>query len=123
MRALGLALAAAVLACTAAGEAARLRPAATAWQAPRQAKPKPATVKITIEGMKYSPANPTVHVGDTIVWTNTDIVAHTVTSKTGAFDSNLIAPGGTWKYVAKKAGEFDYKCNYHQPMTGKFTVR
>jgi plastocyanin len=114
MRALGLALAAAVLACATAGEAA---------PRPAPAPTKRAIVKVTIEAMKFSPADPAVHVGDTIVWTNTDVVAHTVTSKTGVFDSNLIPPGGTWKYVVRKAGEFDYKCNYHQPMTGKFTVR
>jgi plastocyanin len=118
MRAGALALALAVLAGPT-GEAARLRPAASARLTPR----KPATVKVTIEGMKFLPADATAHPGDTIVWTNTDVVAHTVTSKTGLFDSKLIPPGGTWKYVVKKAGEFDYKCSYHLPMAGTFTVR
>jgi plastocyanin len=104
MRGMVLALAFAVLAST--GAAAR-----------------PATVHVKMDGMKFVPAAATVHPGDTIVWSNTDVVAHTVTSKTGLFDSKLIPPGGTWKYVVKKAGEFDYKCSYHQPMTGRFTVR
>jgi plastocyanin len=84
---------------------------------------KPATVRITIEAMKFSPADATAHPGDTIVWTNTDVVAHTVTSKAGLFDSKLIPPGGTWKYIVRKPGEFDYKCSYHLPMAGTFTVR
>ncbi len=84
---------------------------------------KPATVRVTIGGMKFLPADAAARPGDTIVWTNTDVVAHTVTSKTGAFDSKLIPPGGTWKYVVKKRGAFDYKCSYHLPMTGRFTVR
>ena len=83
---------------------------------------KPATVRVTIEGMKFSPADATAKPGDTVVWTNTDVVAHTVTSKTGLFDSKLIPPGGTWKYVVRKAGAFEYKCSYHLPMTGRLTV-
>lgn len=106
MRALLLTLVFAVLACSA-GEAA----------------PKPATIKVKIEGMTFSPADATARRGDTIVWSNTDVVAHTVTSKTGLFDSKLIPPGGTWKYVVRKTGDFDYKCSYHLPMSGRFTVR
>jgi plastocyanin len=83
---------------------------------------KPATVRVTMAGMVFSPASAAAHVGDTIVWTNTDVVAHTVTSKAGLFDSKLIPPGGTWKYVVRKAGQFDYKCSYHLPMAGSFTV-
>jgi plastocyanin len=84
---------------------------------------KPATVEIAIDGMTFSPSDATVTPGDTIIWTNKDVVAHTVTSQTGAFDSNLIPPGGTWKYVAKARGSFGYTCSYHLPMTATFTVR
>jgi plastocyanin len=112
MRALALAVLVAVLACFVGEAAAGAVPAK-----------KPATVQIAIEGMKYAIADAAVKPGDTIVWTNKDIVAHTVTSTSGAFDSNLIAPGGTWKYVVKKKGSFAYKCNYHPQMTASFTVR
>jgi plastocyanin len=84
---------------------------------------KPATVRVTMAGMVFTPATAAAHLGDTIVWTNTDVVAHTVTSKAGLFDSQLIPPGGTWRYVARKPGAFDYKCSYHLPMAGSFTVR
>jgi plastocyanin len=50
-------------------------------------------------------------------------VAHTVTALNGTFDSNMIAPGATWKYVVKKTGTFEYKCSYHQPMTATLTVK
>ena len=84
---------------------------------------RPATTKVTIEAMRFSPAEITVKPGDTILWTNNDIVAHTVTSQTGAFDSNLIPPGGTWKFVVKKTGAFGYKCSYHPTMTATFKGR
>jgi plastocyanin len=106
MRALLLAVAIGLLACSTGEAAAR----------------KPATVKITIESMKFSPAEVTAKPGDTIVWTNNDIVAHTVTSTANRFDSKIIPPGGTFKYVAKGKGAFPYKCALH-PMTAALTVR
>lgn len=82
----------------------------------------PATVRVTIDGAKFSPAEVTAHRGDTVIWTNTDILAHTVTAKSGAFDSKVIAPGETWKFVVRKTGDFPYKCSFH-PMTGTLKVR
>lgn len=82
---------------------------------------KPATVRVTIDGAKFSPADVTAHPGDTVIWTNKDILAHTVTAQSGAFDSKVIAPGGTWKFVVRKAGDFPYKCSFH-PMTGTLKV-
>jgi plastocyanin len=107
MRAAALAAVIGLLACTM-GEAA-----------PR----KPATIKVAIEEMKFSPAEVAVKPGDTIVWTNNDVVAHTVTSTAGTFDSNIIPPGATWKYVVRKVGAFGYKCSYHPTMTAELTVR
>ena len=106
MRAVVLTLGLAVLACIA-GEAAA----------------KPATVQVAIENMKYSPAEATAKVGDTVVWTNKDVVAHTVTAQSASFDSKIIPPGATWKYVVRKKGDFSYHCTYHQPMTGRLIVR
>ena len=87
------------------------------------APPAPRRIAIAIEGMKFSPADVTARPGDTIVWTNNDVVAHTVTAKTGVFDSKIIPPGGTFKYVAKRKGAFAYICSLHQPMTGDLKVR
>ena len=84
---------------------------------------KPPTVTVAIEAMKFSPTSVTVKAGDTIVWTNKDIVAHTVTEKAALFDSKIIPPGGTFKFVARKKGDFGYLCSLHQPMTGDVKVR
>jgi plastocyanin len=85
--------------------------------------PKPVTVKIAIESMKFVPAKISAKPGDTIVWTNNDIVAHTATAGNGAFDSKVIPPGATFKFVARRAGDFAYVCTLHQPMTGQLVVR
>jgi plastocyanin len=101
-----LALVAGLLVCSAGAEAAR----------------KPATYTVTIDGARFSPADLTVKNGDTIVWVNKDILAHTATSKGVGFDSKVILPGGSWKFVAKRKGAFAYTCSFH-PMNGTLTVR
>ncbi len=85
---------------------------------------KPVTHTVTIDGARFSPAELTVHPGDTVVWVNKDILAHTATSKNGGFDSKTIQPGASWRYKvkAKATGEFPYTCSFH-PMNGILRVR
>lgn len=82
----------------------------------------PATHTVTIDAASFSPAELEVRAGDTIMWVNKDILAHTATSASGGFDSKVIEAGQRWKYVAKKKGEFDYTCSFH-PMNGRLIVR
>jgi plastocyanin len=46
----------------------------------------PVTHTVNIDGSRFEPETLSV-VGDTVVWVNKDLVAHTATSKTGVFDS------------------------------------
>jgi plastocyanin len=80
-----------------------------------------ATHTVVIDGVSYSPATLTVKRGDTVTWVNKDPFPHTVTAK-GAFDSKDIAAGAKWKYVARKAGTYDYICTYHPNMKGTLKV-
>ena len=87
------------------------------------AKPAPATHSVAIKSFKFQPDVLTVNVGDTVEWKNGDIVAHTVLSADKSINSGTIAPGATWKYVAKKAGAFPYTCAPHPNMHAKLIVR
>ncbi len=40
-----------------------------------------ATIQVTIDKVAYGPADISAHVGDTIEWSNKDIVAHTATAR------------------------------------------
>ena len=82
---------------------------------------KPATHRVVIDGLKYEPETLTVRRGDTIVWTNKDPFPHTVTAP-GKFDSHDIAADGSWKYVARAAGEYAYICTLHPNMKGTLRV-
>jgi plastocyanin len=92
----------------------------------RKAATRPAAQKhqtAMIKDMKYQPPILTVKVGGTVEWKNEDIVAHTVTAVDNSFDSRIIAPGGSWKFVARKVGTFDYICTLHPNMRAKLIVQ
>lgn len=56
-----------------------------------------------------------------MVWANRDPFPHTVTAA-GVFDSHSIATGSSWKYVARKAGDYAYICTLHPNMKGMLRV-
>jgi copper-containing nitrite reductase len=72
----------------------------------------------------YSPDPVTVVVGvnNTITWTNDDTMTHTVTSRTGIFDSGQIMAGMTWTYTFNTPGTYNYYCTLHPWMNGTVTV-
>ena len=86
------------------------------------AKHEPKTHQVEIRAMQFVPATLTVNAGDTVVWTNRDVVPHTVTAA-GAFDSQSIAGGQAWLHVVTGTGELTYGCTFHPTMTAKLTVR
>lgn len=90
--------------------------------APMSASAKTWTVKIA--SMRFEPAELTVAPGDTVVWVNEDVVAHTATSSSaGRFDSQAIAPGGQWRYKAKTPGRYPYACTFHPTMQATLIVK
>jgi plastocyanin len=84
---------------------------------------KPKTHTVVIEGTTFAPASLTIASGDSVVWLNKDPFPHTATSKAGGFDSQVIAAGESWKYVARKKGDFAYICTLHTTMKGVLRVK
>ena len=82
---------------------------------------KPVSHTVAIEGVKYEPEALTVKRGDTVVWVNKDPFPHTVTAA-GVFDSHSVRAGGSWKYVARKMGDYTYICTLHPNMKGTLKV-
>jgi len=87
-----------------------------------KAPSKPTTHTVVMDANRYMPQELTVKAGDTVVWINKDVVAHTATSSAAGFDSGSIQPGASWKYTAKRAGDFPYSCTFHPLMTGTLRV-
>jgi plastocyanin len=82
------------------------------------------TWAIHIADMRFEPASLTVARGDTVVWINEDVVAHTATSSpAGHFDSQSIAPGAQWRYRAQAPGRYPYACSFHPTMRATLIVK
>jgi plastocyanin len=81
------------------------------------------SAEVSMEGIKFNPAQVTVKAGDTVTWTNNDTVGHDVTGdsfKSG--DAGGLANGDTFEFTFDKAGTFDYVCTVHPGMEGSVTV-
>jgi plastocyanin len=90
--------------------------------------------------LRYVPEEVTVMVGQTVVWTNTSTLVHTVTADPllaqrrrdvvlpeGAppFNSGQIAPGETFRHTFDLPGLYVYFCIPHEleDMIGRINVR
>jgi len=80
-----------------------------------------AVIQIKMAQVAYAPAQVSAHVGDTIEWTNEDIVAHTSTARNGAWDV-IVQPKGKGSVALKSAGTIEYYCRLHPNMVGSITV-
>ncbi|QQX75482.1 MULTISPECIES: T9SS type A sorting domain-containing protein [Aequorivita] len=67
-----------------------------------------------------------IEMGDTVRWTWTDEVPHSVTSESGSqedFDSGILTGSGSqFSYTFTETGVNDYKCEVHSGMVGTITV-
>ncbi len=81
------------------------------------------THTVRIQGMKFEPERVEAAVGDTITWTNRDVVPHTVTGAGRSLESGTIAPNGKWTYRVRAKGEIAYVCRFHPMMRGALVVK
>jgi len=77
---------------------------------------------VTMDGFAFKPQTLRIKRGDTVTWSNKDIVDHTATSANPAFDSKAIHPGGRWTWTATQAGQYKYVCAFHPNMTAVIDV-
>jgi plastocyanin len=76
----------------------------------------------TITDFKFSPGTTTVHVGDTITWTNSGPSPHTATANDGSFDTGNLNKGASASHTFTHAGTFAYICKIHPFMHGTVVV-
>ena len=79
------------------------------------------TIRVTIDKLKFSPAEVSAHVGDTIEWVSGDFVAHTASARNKDWDVAIPAKG-TGSVTLQHAGDIDYFCRFHPNMTGRISV-
>src|SRR4051794_32206647 len=66
-------------------------------------KPAPQTHKVLIQDFKFQPADLTVNVGDTVEFTNADMMPHNAVSES-RFASGKLEQGKSWTYTASDKG-------------------
>jgi plastocyanin len=77
---------------------------------------------VTIADFHFTPPSSTVHVGDTITWTNDGPSSHTATARDGSFDTGTLSKGQSASHTFTRAGTFAYVCTIHPFMHGTITV-
>jgi plastocyanin len=75
-----------------------------------------------ISDFKFAPATLTVHVGDTITWTNDGPSPHSATAHDGSFDTGVLKKGASASHTFTTAGTFSYFCTVHPFMHGTVVV-
>ncbi|MDD5528210.1 MAG: cupredoxin family copper-binding protein [Patescibacteria group bacterium] len=110
---------------TSAPATGQANPAATAVPPPPTPSPAipPATpqIPVNIQNFSFNPAEATIAVGDTVVWTNSDSVPHQIAS--ASFNSAPLSQGDTFSQKFTAAGTYAYHCAIHPSMTGKIIVK
>ncbi len=83
----------------------------------------PGTNEVFMQAIAFDPMEITIQAGESVTWTNQDIVPHTATSGNpgdadlGAiFSSGQFGQGGTFTHTFENAGEFVYFCEVHPVM-------
>lgn len=101
-------------------------PAVSPAASPVAGTPSPvgAVFEASMQSLKFIPQEIDIAVGTTVVWTNKDSMAHTVTHRAEKqlFASPLIMPGESFSYTFDKAGTYPYFCMPHPFMTGTVVV-
>ena len=72
-----------------------------------------ASVHVSIQPDAFNPKTVTAPQSATVIWTNTDGIAHTSTSDDGFWDSGNIAAGHTFSVTFRNAGGYGYLCTIH----------
>ncbi|MEA2397984.1 MAG: hypothetical protein QOK25_1540 [Thermoleophilaceae bacterium] len=80
-----------------------------------------AATTVTVKNFLFAPKAITVHVGDTVTWSNQGPLPHSATADDGSFNTGVMKKGGSGAFRFTKAGTFHYHCIPH-PTTMKATI-
>lgn len=81
------------------------------------------SVAVAVQDFAFAPANLTVHVGTSVVWTNLDQEPHTVRTTTSAtLASTALQTNATYAFTFTTPGTFAYHCSIHPEMHGVIVV-
>src|SRR5688572_25241868 len=91
-----------------------------------------ATFTVSMTNVRFTPANLTINVGDTVTWNNAQGFHDTVSGSSGVpsgvWNSNnqfrrLMMPGESFSFTFNTAGTFPYYCTPHWTLGMVGTIR
>ena len=71
--------------------------------------------EVAIVDFRYDPDPIRVAAGTTVVWSNSDLAAHTVTADDGSWGSEYMAQGDVFSATFDGPGVYVYFCELHPP--------
>jgi len=77
-----------------------------------------AGASVDMSSIKFAPTVIHVAAGQSVLWTNSDPVQHTITADDGSFDSGMIDPGSSFSMEFDTPGTFQYYCQPHGASGG-----
>lgn len=80
---------------------------------------EPREHQVEIKGFLFVPDSIDVKPGDTITWTNRDLVPHTATASDKSWDTGLINKDESKSIVVSPGMDSDYFCLFHPTMVAK----
>jgi plastocyanin len=85
--------------------------------------PTPRLRRVGIVQFAFKPAHLIVAVGDTVEWTNHDLLPHAIKASATPLNPPELKQRATWRWVAHEPGTFSYLCAIHPEMKGDVTVK
>ena len=79
-------------------------------------------IQIQMKNFAFDPPAITIKAGQTLTWTNDDVVPHTATAERRTWDSGQMAPGRSYTVTVTKPGTYEYTCSIHPFMHAKVIV-
>ncbi len=77
---------------------------------------------VVIVDNDYDPGSLTVGIGQTVTFTNTGLIPHTVTDSADTFDSGFLMSGDIYRLTPTEVGTITYFCTIHPGMSGMIIV-
>jgi plastocyanin len=90
--------------------------------APRHGARAAGDPAVGIADFHFTPATLTIHVGDTVTWTNSGPSGHTATARDGSFNTGQLSRGHSAAHTFTAPGTYAYFCSIHPFMHGTVTV-
>ena len=86
-------------------------------------QPAAFTAEVKIDNFAFVPKELRVKAGTKVIWTNTDLIPHTIESDAGVFASNgSMFKDNTFEYIIREKGVFFYHCGHHPFMKASVIV-